>query len=110
MRTIPISRMFGSVAVGTRPGQRDFLKKVHSFWMRLAHCGARRQRRLRLSESLPLGDRRFVAVIEFENSRFLLGGTSASLVLLARLEDSRGKTFSDNTTQQVAASQQEEGR
>jgi len=49
-------------------------------------CLSRRKpRRLRLCESLPLGERRFVAVVEFERSRFLLGGTSASLVLLARL-------------------------
>jgi flagellar biogenesis protein FliO len=46
----------------------------------------RRPRRLRLCESLPLGDRRFVAVVEFEQSRFLVGGTAGSLVLLAKLE------------------------
>jgi flagellar biogenesis protein FliO len=46
----------------------------------------RPSRRLRLCESLALGDRRFVAVVEFERSRFLVGGTAGSLVLLARLE------------------------
>jgi flagellar biogenesis protein FliO len=46
----------------------------------------RQPRRLRLCESLPLGDRRFVAVVEFDRSRFLVGGTAGSLVLLARLE------------------------
>ena len=49
----------------------------------------RRQRHLHLCESLPLGDRRFVAVIEFEKARFLVGGTSGSLSLLSRL-DSQG--------------------
>jgi flagellar biogenesis protein FliO len=44
---------------------------------------------LRLCETLPLGERRFVAVIEFEESRFLLGGTSSSLVLLSRLDRAR---------------------
>ncbi len=53
---------------------------------RMLSLGRRSPRRLRLCESLPLGDRRFVAVVEFESSRFLVGGTSASLVLLARLE------------------------
>jgi flagellar biogenesis protein FliO len=38
-----------------------------------------------LCESLALGERRFVAVIEFEQARFLVGGTASSLVLLARL-------------------------
>jgi flagellar biogenesis protein FliO len=47
----------------------------------------RAPRRLQLCESLPLGERRFVAVVEFERARFLVGGTSASLVLLARLGD-----------------------
>jgi flagellar biogenesis protein FliO len=46
----------------------------------------RTPRRLRLCESLPLGERRFVAVVEFENMRFLLGGTANALVLLSRLE------------------------
>jgi flagellar biogenesis protein FliO len=44
-------------------------------------------RRLRLCESLALGERRFVAVIEFERSRFLVGGTPNSLVLLTRLAE-----------------------
>jgi flagellar biogenesis protein FliO len=47
----------------------------------------RAPRRLRLCESLPLGERRFVAVVEFENARFLLGGTPSALVLLSRLGD-----------------------
>jgi len=49
-------------------------------WLR-----ARPPRSLRLCESLPLGERRFVAVVEFERSRFLVGGTGSSLVLLAQL-------------------------
>ena len=52
-------------------------------WFRILRFSRRAPRRLRLCESLPLGERRFVAVVEFERSRFLLGGTSASLVLLA---------------------------
>jgi flagellar motor switch/type III secretory pathway protein FliN len=48
---------------------------------------AESEKRLRLCESLPLGERRFVAVVEFEAARFLVGGTPSSLVLLSRLED-----------------------
>jgi flagellar biogenesis protein FliO len=61
-------------------------KKVGELWRRALHL-QRPPRRLRLCETLPLGERRFVAVIEFEQSRFLLGGTSSSLVLLSRLEE-----------------------
>jgi hypothetical protein len=59
------------------------LSLVRQSITRLRH---RAPRRLRLNETLQLGDRRFVAVIEFEKARFLLGGTHASLTLLARLD------------------------
>jgi len=44
-----------------------------------------RQRRLRLCESLPLGDKRSVAVVEFEEHRFLLGISSSGISLLQSL-------------------------
>jgi flagellar biogenesis protein FliO len=43
------------------------------------------RRQLRLTETLGLGEHRFVAVIEFERRRFLLGGTARSLTLLTEL-------------------------
>jgi flagellar biogenesis protein FliO len=56
-----------------------------------ATCGRwlrsrREAKRLRLTETLSLGERRFVAVVEFERKRYLLGGTAASVVLLAELD------------------------
>ena len=44
-----------------------------------------RQRRLRLCESLALGDKRSVAVVEFEEQRFLLGISSSGISLLQSL-------------------------
>jgi hypothetical protein len=41
--------------------------------------------RLRLCESLSLGEKRFVAVIQYEGQQFLIGGGASSLSLLARL-------------------------
>jgi len=67
------------------PAQSDLWRRARACWERILRFGRRAPRRLRLCESLPLGERRFVAVVEFERSRFLVGGTSASLVLLARL-------------------------
>lgn len=69
-----------------RPARRDLQWWVSKLWEQMLQLRRRAPRRLRLCESLPLGERRFVAVVEFERSRFLVGGTSASLVLLARLE------------------------
>jgi flagellar biogenesis protein FliO len=45
----------------------------------------RKPRRLRLCESLSLGEKRFVAVIQYEGQQFLVGGGAGSLNLLARL-------------------------
>jgi flagellar biogenesis protein FliO len=63
---------------------------------RLRRLSRRAPKTLRLCESLPLGERRFVAVVEFERTRFLLGGTSSSLVLLSRLGDA-GSRAEDET-------------
>ena len=70
---------------------QKFWRCARGWWKRLLRLGRRPQRRLRLCESLPLGERRFVAVVEFEQSRFLVGGTSTSLVLLSRLENIAGE-------------------
>ncbi len=42
-------------------------------------------RQLCLRETLMLGDRRFISVVEFEQQRFLIAGTSGSVVMLAAL-------------------------
>jgi flagellar biogenesis protein FliO len=47
--------------------------------------GSRPQRQLRLCETLGLGERRFLAVVEFEQQRFLIAGTASSVALLAEL-------------------------
>jgi flagellar biogenesis protein FliO len=72
---------------------RGFRKSAVALWQRVCGISSRPVRRLRVCESLGLGDRRFVAVIEFDQSRFLIGGTSNSMVLLARLAG--GATASD---------------
>lgn len=66
--------------------------QLMALWDRLLRISRRAPKRLRLCESLPLGERRFVAVVEFEKTRFLVGGTSSSLVLLSRLQDSAART------------------
>ena len=45
----------------------------------------RKQRSMRLCETLPLGDRRYLALVEVDGHRFLLGAAGNSLSLLARL-------------------------
>jgi hypothetical protein len=62
-------------------------REIYRLWQKLLRLGQRSPKRLRLCESLPLGERRFVAVVEFDAERFLVGGTSSSMVLLSRLAD-----------------------
>jgi flagellar biogenesis protein FliO len=45
----------------------------------------RKQRSMRLCETLPLGDRRYLALVEVDGHRFLLGAAGNSVSLLARL-------------------------
>jgi len=67
------------------------LKEVWE-WARRA-LGQRKPRRLRVRETLSLGDKRFLAVIEFDHQEFLVGGSGNSLALLARLHE--GMVISD---------------
>ena len=57
-------------------------------WSRRA-VKVRKPRRLRVCETLSLGERRFLAVIEFDRQEFLVGGTGSSLELLAKLHEGR---------------------
>jgi flagellar biogenesis protein FliO len=50
-------------------------------------------RRLRLCETVALGEKRFVAVVQFERSRFLIGGAPNSVVLLTTLKEDAKAPF-----------------
>jgi flagellar biogenesis protein FliO len=73
----------------------EFRTRLVTLWGRLLRISRGRPKCLRLCESLALGERRFVAVVEFEKERFLLGGTPSSLVLLSRLGDSSQRAADD---------------
>jgi Flagellar biosynthesis protein, FliO len=104
----------GAASSGMAPGDRgpgDRGRGARLWWQRLVgfvqpllRLGRRPPRRLRLCESLPLGERRFVAVVEFDRARFLVGGTTASLVLLARLGPD-GEAIPATPSSPVASSQ-----
>ncbi|ABF40645.1 hypothetical protein Acid345_1643 [Candidatus Koribacter versatilis Ellin345] len=56
-------------------------------WSNLRQHIRREPRKLRLEETLALGDRRFVAIVNCENNRFLIGGGANSVALLSPLSD-----------------------
>lgn len=58
---------------------------------------AHEPRRLRLCETLSLGNRGYVAVVRYHEHRFLVGGTSGSIVLLAEIKKSTGSENESRT-------------
>jgi len=49
----------------------------------------RRRKRLRLCETLSLGNRGYLAVVRYQEQQFLVGGTNSSISLIAQLETPR---------------------
>lgn len=76
--------------------RRDRASGAGECWLRWLHrllwsswrrWQARPPRQLRLCETLALGDRRFLVVVEFGRQKLLIGSTSNALALLAELQD-----------------------
>lgn len=64
-----------------------------SIWQWLQRWGFRgvlqaKTRRLRVSETVALGEKRFISLIEVDGISFLIGGGSGSVSLLTRLGES----------------------
>ena len=59
----------------------------------------RSARRLRLSETLSLGEKRFLAVVQFQQQEFLVGGTGNSIALLAKLNGPEAPDSQDTAQQ-----------
>ena len=55
--------------------------------LRARVAAVRAPRQLKVAEAVPLGEKRYVAVVQFEHKRFLVGSAPSSLVMLARLDD-----------------------
>ena len=56
-------------------------------WSQVNGLAARqRTRRLRVSETISLGEKRFVSILEVDGEQLLIGGSAENLVLLAKLE------------------------
>ena len=65
------------------PERRGLGEKIRTWMLRMR----RPVRQLRMCESLSLGEKRLVAVLQFEGQRYLVGATGASITLLSKLPD-----------------------
>lgn len=61
-------------------------------WVK-ARAVASPKKRLRVCESVSLGEKRFIAVVQVDGEQFLVGGAPNSIAMLAQLEKPAG--FSD---------------
>ena len=78
----------GSPAQAKPMGSRLVGSKLTAFFGRVVSSMSvqRRERRLRLCEMLSLGEKRFVAVVEYGPQKFLLAGTPQNISLLRHLD------------------------
>lgn len=68
--------------------------KVVAFLSRcfLMATSRRLERHLRICETLSLGEKRFIAVVEYDRQKFLLAGTPQNISLLQCLDEGSRKT------------------
>lgn len=60
---------------------------LRELWARAGQVRVRQnKKRLRVCETVALGEKRFVAVIQVDDKQFLVGGASNSVSLLAQLD------------------------
>jgi Flagellar biosynthesis protein, FliO len=54
---------------------------------------ARTSRRLRVVESVSLGEKRFVSILNVDGEQFLIGGSTSNIALLAKLDGEQTTSF-----------------
>ena len=71
--------------IARKSGESPVWRTIWDTWRRLVtKVGIRKKtHQLRLEETLPLGDRRFLAVVHWEQERLLVGVTPQNITLIA---------------------------
>jgi len=78
--------MNNTVAIDNKPSGSFLLSLLTRVRSVVGSINVRRNpRRLKVSESVSLGEKRFIAVVEFEDRRFLVGVTPQNIALLQSL-------------------------
>jgi len=73
------------------------LLQLRRLWTHMSNRSARQADGLRLVEMVGLGEKRFVAVVEYQHERFMLGGAPAGVCLLSRLHNTSETTDTSAT-------------
>jgi len=75
----------GSVSCAVSNGGNYLAKTWHWLAALARPWRSHPARQLRLCETLALGERRFIAVVQFERQKFLIAGTGSSVAMLTAL-------------------------
>jgi flagellar biogenesis protein FliO len=83
--TLSLPVLADDAALSTLRSQTGLLSRVWR-WMRAHHVERSSDRRLRVAETVSLGEKRFVAVVQVDGRHFLVAGGPANIALLAQLD------------------------
>jgi hypothetical protein len=78
------TKHWNSVSGLRRPGGIEDLSRAWK-WIQERQVARSSTRRLKVAETVSLGEKRFVAVVEVDGLQFLLGGGATNVTLLAQL-------------------------
>ena len=83
------------------PGLQPQWKQLGAFlqsawkWMDQSYTRQRLSKRLKIAETVSLGEKRFVSILQVDGAQFLIGGTANSISLLATMGPSSEVPESD---------------
>ena len=83
--TLSLPVLADEAELSTLRSQTGLLSRVWR-WMRARHVERSSDRRLRVAETVSLGEKRFVAVVQVDGRHFLLAGGPTNIALLAQLD------------------------
>jgi flagellar biogenesis protein FliO len=83
--TLSLPVLADDAALSTLRSQTGLLSRVWR-WMQARHVERSSDRRLRVAETVSLGEKRFVAVVQVDGRHFLVAGGPANIALLAQLD------------------------
>jgi flagellar biogenesis protein FliO len=88
----PVPVLAAEAALSTLRSRTGLVSRAWG-WLKARHVVRSNIRRLRVAETVSLGEKRFVAVVEVDGRHFLLAGGPTNIVLLAQLDAK--ETFGD---------------
>jgi flagellar biogenesis protein FliO len=83
--TLSLPVLADDAALSTLRSQTGLLSRAWR-WMRARQVERSSDRRLRVAETVSLGEKRFVAVVQVDGRHFLVAGGPANIALLAQLD------------------------